>query len=101
MGQMVGSWQTDQAWVPLRGGCTLWAAGGWGEGAGGGGSGGVSGDDDGDGAVHMSGVLVHAAAGKICAVGGGSVVVVVAAVVAAAAAAAVGTYPGTGSRAGD
>jgi len=67
----------------------------------------VSGDDGGDGAVHTSGVLVHAAAGMICAVGGGSVVVVVVevevAVVAAAAAAAVavGTYPGTGSLAGD
>ena len=93
----MGSWQTDQAWVPLQGGCTLWAAEGWGEGAGGGGSGGVSGDDGGDGAVHTNGVLVHAAAGKICAVGGGSVVVavevLVVAAAAAAAAAAVGTYP--------
>lgn len=75
--------------------------------AGGGGSGGVSGDGGGDGAVHMNGVLVHAAAGKICAVGDGSVVVavevvvVVAAAAAAAAAAAVGTCPGTGSLAGD
>ena len=101
---MVGSWQKAQGSVPLQGGCTQWAAEGWGEGAGGGGSGGVSGDDGGDGVVHTSGVLVHAAAGKICAVGGGSVVVVVevAVVVAAAAAAvAVGTYPGTGSLAGD
>jgi hypothetical protein len=96
----------DQVWVPLQGGCTLWAAVGWEEAAGGGGSGGVSGDDGGDGAVHMNGVLGHAAAGKICAVGDGSVVVavevvVVAVVAVAAAAAAVGTCPGTGSLVGD
>lgn len=92
----------DQAWVPLQGGCTLWAAGGWGEGAGGGDSGGVSGDDGGDDAVHMNGVPVHAdaVAGKICEVGGGSVVVA-AEVAAVAAAVAVGTRPGTGSLAGD
>jgi hypothetical protein len=91
----------DQVWVPLQGGCTLWAAEGWGEVAGGDGSGGVSGDDDGGGAVHMNGVPVHAAAaGKIYAVGGGSVVVV-AEVVAVVAAAAVGKHPGTGSLAGD
>lgn len=62
----------------------------------------MSWDDGGNGAVHTSGVLVRAAAGKICAVGGGSVVVVVVEVaVVAAAAVAVGTYPGTGSLVGD
>lgn len=97
-----------QAWVPLQGDCTLWAAEGWGEGADGGGSGGVSGDDGGDGAVHTNGVPAHGAgagaavAGRICAVGGGSVVVVVVeGVVVAAAAASAGTRLGTGSLAGD
>lgn len=95
----------DQAWVPLQGDCTLWAAEGWGEGADGGGSGGVSGDDGGDGAVHTNGVPAHgagaaAAAGRICVVGGGSVVVVVEGVVVAAAVSA-GTRLGTGSLAGD
>jgi hypothetical protein len=52
----------------------------------------------------MSGVLVRAAAGKVCAVGGGSVAVAVevaVAAVAAAVAVAVGTCPETGSLADD
>jgi hypothetical protein len=80
---MVGSSQMDQAWVPLQGGCTPWAAVGWEVGVGGGE------DDDGGGgggAFHTSGT--PAAVEMTCAVGDG-------AVPAAAVVAAVGTHPRT------